>query len=164
MKFKLKHLHKEYVASLEKKEDSYTIDIDDSQTLNIDNVTLSQNILTFTLHDRLYSIHVAREQNKIFVACDGDYYTFELEMERTANSRRAVVEEGNSVSSPMPGLIIEIPVGVGDHVTVGTTLAIVEAMKMQNELRAPCDGIVKKINFKEGEQIDALQPIVELET
>ncbi len=39
-----------------------------------------------------------------------------------------------------------------------------EAMKMQNELLAPRDGIVKRINFKEGEQVDALQPIVELES
>jgi pyruvate carboxylase subunit B len=63
----------------------------------------------------------------------------------------------------MPGLIVKIPIAVGDSIKSGATLAIVEAMKMQNELRAPRDGIVKKINFKEGDQVDALQPIVELE-
>ncbi|MCK4695088.1 MAG: biotin/lipoyl-binding protein, partial [Candidatus Cloacimonetes bacterium] len=67
------------------------------------------------------------------------------------------------VFSPMPGLLVEIPVSVGDEVKSGTTLAIVEAMKMQNELPSPRDGIVKKINGKEGEQVDALQVIVELE-
>jgi pyruvate carboxylase subunit B len=55
-------------------------------------------------------------------------------------------------------------VAVGDAVKEGTTLAIVEAMKMQNELRAPRDGIVKKINYEEGDQVEALKPLVELET
>lgn len=63
----------------------------------------------------------------------------------------------------MPGLIVKVPVAIGDKVTTGTILAIVEAMKMQNELLALCDGIVKKINFKKGEQVDAKQVIVELE-
>lgn len=55
------------------------------------------------------------------------------------------------------------PVSVSDQVTAGTILAVVEAMKMQNELESPRDGIVKNINAKEGEQVDALQVIVELE-
>jgi pyruvate carboxylase subunit B len=55
-------------------------------------------------------------------------------------------------------------VAVGDDVKEGTTLAIVEAMKMQNELRAPRDGIVKRINYEEGDQVEALKPLVELET
>ena len=55
------------------------------------------------------------------------------------------------------------PVSVGDEVKSGDTLAIVEAMKMQNELPSPRDGTIKKINGEEGEQVDALQVIVELE-
>ena len=64
----------------------------------------------------------------------------------------------------MPGLLVKLPVAAGDKVEAGTTLAIVEAMKMQNELRAPSDGVVKKVNFKEGDQVDAFVEIVELET
>ena len=63
----------------------------------------------------------------------------------------------------MPGLIVKIAVKVGDEVEEGALLAIVEAMKMQNELRAPRKGRVKKVHFKEGQQIDALKAIVELE-
>ena len=58
---------------------------------------------------------------------------------------------------------MKIPVNVGDRVAAGQTLAIVEAMKMQNELSSPRDGVVKKIYYGEGEQVDALQPIVDLE-
>jgi biotin carboxyl carrier protein len=54
-------------------------------------------------------------------------------------------------------------VKIGGKIKSGDTVAIVEAMKMQNELRSPVDGIVKKVNFKEGEQVDAFEPIVELE-
>jgi biotin carboxyl carrier protein len=163
MHVKLRHLGKTYTVTIHKKDKSYTVDIGNHQTLSIDEVVCSQNAVMFTLHDALHCIHVVREQDTLFVACNGDYYTFELETEKAVSRRRTVAEAGNSVSSPMPGLIVKIPVALGDHVTAGTTLAIVEAMKMQNELRAPGDGVVKKINFKEGDQIDALQPIVELE-
>jgi biotin carboxyl carrier protein len=63
----------------------------------------------------------------------------------------------------MPGLVVKIPVEVGQEVEEGTVLAIVEAMKMENELRAPRNGRVKSIFFSEGQQVDALKPIVELE-
>ena len=63
----------------------------------------------------------------------------------------------------MPGTLVKVPVSIGDEIEIGQTLAIVEAMKMQNELKASIKGKVKKINFKEGEQVDAFKPIVEVE-
>ena len=78
-------------------------------------------------------------------------------------SRGADVQQSDSVSSPMPGLLVKITVKIGEEVVQGTTLAIVEAMKMQNELRAPRDGIIKRINNHEGDQVEALKTIVELE-
>ena len=79
-------------------------------------------------------------------------------------TRGSSTQRGDSVCSPMPGLLVKVPVTIGDKVKAGATLAIVEAMKMENELRAPREGIVKSINYKEGEQVDALKAIVELET
>ncbi|MCK5847171.1 MAG: acetyl-CoA carboxylase biotin carboxylase subunit [Bacteroidales bacterium] len=61
---------------------------------------------------------------------------------------------GNSVKSPMPGKVLKIKVSVGDSVSKGESLLIVEAMKMENSITSPRDGIVEKINTSEGEMVD----------
>lgn len=53
--------------------------------------------------------------------------------------------EGETVSSPMPGNILSVNVKVGDAVKKGDVLLILEAMKMENEIVAPCDGTVKSV-------------------
>ncbi len=53
--------------------------------------------------------------------------------------------EGETVSSPMPGNILSVNVKVGDTVKKGDVLLILEAMKMENEIIAPCDGTVKSV-------------------
>jgi len=65
--------------------------------------------------------------------------------------------------SPMPGLLIELKAGVGDLVKGGEELAVVEAMKMENVLRATQDVTVKKILAQEGESLMVDQPILEFE-
>ena len=65
--------------------------------------------------------------------------------------------------SPMPGLLIELKAGEGDRVKDGEELAVVEAMKMENVLRATQDVTVKKILAQEGESLVVDQPILEFE-
>ena len=57
--------------------------------------------------------------------------------------------------SPMPGKIVKIHVQVGKQVAEGEPIVIVEAMKMENELRAPKTGQVSSIMIKEGQAVDA---------
>ncbi|MGQ9545795.1 MAG: pyruvate carboxylase subunit B [Dehalococcoidia bacterium] len=58
--------------------------------------------------------------------------------------------EGTEVSAPMPGMIVRCLVNVGDRVKAGDTLLILEAMKMQNIVASPVDGVVKAVNFAAG--------------
>jgi propionyl-CoA carboxylase alpha chain len=58
-----------------------------------------------------------------------------------------------SVRSPMPGLVVSIAVAEGQEVKAGETLAVVEAMKMENVLRAERDGIIKKVQVKPGDSV-----------
>jgi len=67
----------------------------------------------------------------------------------------AEVAEGTKVLAPMPGMIIRYLVGVGDKVKAGnTTLLILEAMKMQNTISSPVDGVVKAITFGPGDSVN----------
>lgn len=65
------------------------------------------------------------------------------------------------VLSPMPGLVVAIPVAVGQEVKTGETVAIIEAMKMQNILKAERDGVVKAVSAKAGDPVAADDVLVE---
>ena len=62
---------------------------------------------------------------------------------------------GGTVVAPMPGTILSVTVGVGESVTKGQTLLVLEAMKMENQIMAPADGVVKELNATQGESVNA---------
>jgi propionyl-CoA carboxylase alpha chain len=66
---------------------------------------------------------------------------------------KTAADSGKAVRCPMPGLIISITVTEGQEVKTGDTLALVEAMKMENVLRAERDGVVKSIKAKPGDSL-----------
>lgn len=61
--------------------------------------------------------------------------------------------EGKPVTSPLPGVIIEISVKEGDTVAAGQKVAVLEAMKMENEIQADRAGVVTKINVSKGDSV-----------
>ncbi|RZI99682.1 MAG: acetyl/propionyl/methylcrotonyl-CoA carboxylase subunit alpha [Brevundimonas sp.] len=65
------------------------------------------------------------------------------------------------IASPMPGLVVAIPVTVGQEVKAGETVAIIEAMKMQNILKAERDGVVKAVSAAAGDPVAADDVLVE---
>jgi len=69
----------------------------------------------------------------------------------------------DKVFAPMPGKIVKIMVNKGDQVTEKQPLAIVEAMKMENQINSPASGRVKSINFAAGAQVNTTSPIIELD-
>ena len=69
----------------------------------------------------------------------------------------------NEITAPMPGLVFEIMVSVGDNVVKGDSVLILEAMKMENVLKAPCDGIVKSIEVVRGVAVEKNQLLVKFE-
>lgn len=163
MIFKFIHLNKTYTIKIEKSGDDYKAIIDNT-TYELADFEQQQNIILFKLNDKIYNIYFAKDKGRIYLTVDGDYFVLASGRDTTFKDRASALQKGDNVSSPMPGLLVKITVAVDETVKAGTILAIVEAMKMQNELRSPRDGVVKKINYKEGEQVDALQPIVELKT
>lgn len=60
------------------------------------------------------------------------------------------VSAGTKVDSPLPGNVLDVKVSVGQAVKAGDVLVIIEAMKMENEVAAPCDGVVKQIVSNKG--------------
>lgn len=71
-----------------------------------------------------------------------------------ASSGSAIVE------APMPGKVVDVKIKVGDAVTIGQAVVVVEAMKMQNELASMIDGIIKEIKVAVGDTVESGKPLV----
>jgi len=70
---------------------------------------------------------------------------------------------GGEVRAPMPGLVLDILVEEDDEVAVDQGLLVLEAMKMENELKAPSDGVVTAIHATSGEAVDKEALLIEIE-
>ncbi len=64
------------------------------------------------------------------------------------------IAAGTRVDSPLPGNVLDVKVAVGQAVKAGQVVVIIEAMKMENEVAAPCDGVVKQIIVSKGAVVE----------
>ena len=74
----------------------------------------------------------------------------------------AAAAGGQTVTAPMPGNILQVNVTPGQAVKAGTVLCVLEAMKMENEIMAPCDGTVAQVLVSKGATVDTDAPLVTL--
>ena len=81
---------------------------------------------------------------------------------RASHQKRAVANTGNSVVSPMHGVVVEMHASPGARVEQGNVVAVIEAMKMMNEVRAHKAGTVEAIHAKAGDTVEAQTPLVTL--
>ena len=131
-----------------------------------------------TINGTKYSVDINDiEDNKANIEVNGTPYTVELDMESiptmqksqpkvvrvaapapkaapAAPAAQAVSAEGTTIASPMPGAILGVNVSVGQAVKAGDVLMILEAMKMENDITAPCDGTVKQILVSKGSTVN----------
>ena len=84
-------------------------------------------------------------------------------LERAGLQRSAGMAGPTPVVAPMPGKVVKVLVKAGDQVTAGQGLVIVEAMKMENELRAPRAGTVATVKAKEGQPVETQETLVTIE-
>jgi biotin carboxyl carrier protein len=112
---------------------------------------------------------VKLEQERAVV--DGQEYEIDLNgmrlrmrQQHRGASEAAIAPAGpGAVTAVMPGLIIKLKVAEGNEVKVGDVLLILEAMKMENEIAAERDGVVKKIHIEAGDRVENGQPLLDIE-
>src|SRR6516164_3332974 len=111
-----------------------------------------------TIDDRRIAMHVRMIPNGFELAHRGfEVKTFAYTEREAAYARLMPLKKlsgsEKAVRSPMPGLVVSLAVSEGQEVKSGETLAIIEAMKMENVLRAERDGVIKKIRVKQGDSV-----------
>jgi biotin carboxyl carrier protein len=105
-----------------------------------------------------HEVFVERCDDLCFVTLGGHRYQVQVEDERLRRVDRrmqATLEEAGEaeVASPMPGVVVAVLVKAGQFVKTGQGLAILEAMKMENEIRAPRNGLVEKVHVAPGQRV-----------
>ena len=138
--------------------------------------------LQVKIRDRWYTVEVGDlRSNPLQVLVDGEPVEIDIErlvdggpaspqVEAPSQQTAPAVAPTNSApaavkvfTSPMPGVVLSVAVKVGDKVVTGDEICVLEAMKMQQTLRADWSGIVKVVHVQAGQQLLDGAPIVELE-
>jgi biotin carboxyl carrier protein len=155
---------KVHKLQLELKEGQYWINLGDKEYL-VDSSLISENCLSLLVNGKAFTAYFADADGKKYISIGGEQFCIQeakSEGMKASDHDSSMVDEAPVAASPMPGKVVKIMVKEGDEVDKGQGLVIVEAMKMENEIKSPVKGKVEKVNFKAGDLVDAAQPIVEI--
>lgn len=151
---------------------AFHFDISESDVSNIDAVATSKTgyhilhqnkpygvkIVSSNFNGKSYQISI--NNNNYHVQISDDLDVMIKEMGFTARASKLV----DVIKAPMPGLILEIQVKVGQTVKENDPLFILEAMKMENSMVSPRDGVIKFIAIKPGDAVEKNQLLIEFES
>ena len=145
-------------VELERSADRWEISLD-GKPVDADAVEIAPNTLSLILDGQSYEVRITHSANGVLELQTGlQEFSAEVVDPRAWRGRRhgALEVEGcQQVTAPMPGKVIRILVQAGDKVEAGQGLFVVEAMKMQNEIRSPKGGTIERLHVKEGQPVNA---------
>jgi acetyl-CoA/propionyl-CoA carboxylase biotin carboxyl carrier protein len=119
--------------------------------------------LRVTIDGRVHHVATACSGSTSYFASGGETWTISEASQRGAGDHGGHARDDGAVRSPMPGTVIAVSVDVGERVTHGQTVAIVEAMKMEHTLTAPFDGAVSAVHVAAGSSVTLDQVVVEVQ-
>jgi biotin carboxyl carrier protein len=135
----------------------YRISVDGNEFL-VDGKKTGRTNYSLIVDNRSFEIEVDNSEDEYRVLVDGRSYRIQLVDERRLRVGGAQagldVQGRQNITVPMPGKVVAVLVAEGDAVEKGQGLVIVEAMKMENEVRSPITGAVKEIKVKPGDTVE----------
>lgn len=130
----------------------------DDQTIEADAVEVSPGVYSILVTGKSYEARVEPAAGKLRVSAGGkELEASVLDPRAWQRSRGGAAESAGrqQITAPMPGKIVQLLVATGDAVQAGQGLMVVEAMKMQNEIRSPKSGLVERLTVVEGQTVNA---------
>lgn len=124
----------------------------------VDVLALEGGTLSLLIEGRSFSVEIEERGEELLVETGSRLSSWDVADERRARLRPSAASfesQGKQVIlAPMPGKIVKLLVKLGDEVTQGQGLVVVEAMKMENELKSPKAGKVTEVHAQEGSAVE----------
>jgi biotin carboxyl carrier protein len=153
----------EFKVDVRKTQEGYTAVLNGAEKM-VEVARAGGDQLTIIIDNRPYVVILESNEQ---VRVNGETYTVSVLDERIQKLIKASPEKFRkkelAIKAIMPGLVIEVTVKEGDSVKAGDALLVVEAMKMQNEVKTPKDGVVKKILVQKGKTLNSGDRLVIIE-
>jgi biotin carboxyl carrier protein len=127
---------------------------------------LADNLFSIIKDNRSYNVEVLEPaEGKTRLKVNGNLYETETidkfdELLKSLGMEKGGVGKVNELKAPMPGLVLEIAVSAGDQVQKGDRVLVLEAMKMENVIKAPADATVAAVEVEQGKTVEKNQVMV----
>lgn len=147
---------KKYRLELNRADGRWTCRVD-GREVEVDAVLARPDVLSLRIGNLAYEVKCERVAGETHLWVGSARFAAEVRDPRSLRGRvRAVDDQGpKKLTAPMPGKIVRVLLSQGAHVEAGTGVLVVEAMKMQNEIKSPKKGMIQKILVSEGAAVNA---------
>ena len=140
----------------------------DGKVIEIDILLVERGVYSVLYEGKSYNVELIKAGGPKDYKVNTLYHSYDVEVvdaERKYQKSRTKDDDHEEmvISSPMPGKVVKILVRVGDKVKAGETVVIISAMKMESEYKVKMDRTIREIKVKEGDTIDANQPLIIIE-
>lgn len=165
MIYEVKIAEQSYRVELERTESGWKCRLD-GRELPLDVIAGEAGVLSLLLAGKSYAVKQENAGTETKVVVGQERFSVSVQDPRSFRSRRpagASAQGIKKIIAPMPGKVVRLLVAEGSAVEAGQSVIVIEAMKMQNELKAPKNGVLKKINIAEGAAVEAGQALAEVE-
>ncbi len=158
---------REHRLDVRSERDGLRVRLDDQEVL-VDLLRVDSTLYSLLISGRSFEVDLLEVEDGFMVLVDGQPFRVEIQDEqkrrlRAAGGKETARAAKRSVAAPMPGKVVKLLVKPGDAVQAGDGVIVVEAMKMENELKAPAPGTVKEIRVEEGKAVSAGEVLVVIE-
>lgn len=156
MKLAARFDDREFVIEVERESTGYRVKLDGAEYL-VDVVCPAPQLYSLIVGGKVYELLISENGRSWRVELGGR--VFELELDDFYRRKRRTIEPDaqgkRAVVAQMPGKIVRTLVAAGDEVAINQGLMVIEAMKMQNEIRAPRSGRVVELPVRAGQTVNA---------
>ncbi|HSM84491.1 MAG TPA: biotin/lipoyl-containing protein [Candidatus Limnocylindrales bacterium] len=138
----------------------------DGREMPLDVASTQEGVLSILVDGQSYEVKEEVTPDATYVVVGHHRFAAAVRDPRSLRSRRgpeAAAHGPRKITAPMPGKVVRILAPAGTPVEPGQAVVVIEAMKMQNELKSPKKGIVRKLNVSEGAAVEAGQALAEVE-
>ncbi len=129
----------------------------DGREIEVDAVLARPDVLSLRIGNQAYEVKCERVAGDLHLWVGSERFATEIRDPRSFRGRARTVDDHGpkKLIAPMPGKVVRVLVSQGTEVEAGTGLLVVEAMKMQNEIKSPKKGTIQKILVSEGATVNS---------